>query len=72
MGDMFGQNSDGEVEDDQDEDTQWRMKRFEREQWLKENKKVSNILLVLFVQQGNKRDFAHVSVLLTIDIIKEH
>ncbi|XP_072031910.1 uncharacterized protein [Amphiura filiformis] len=39
MGDMFGQNSDGEVEDaDNDEDTQWRMKRFEREQWLKENK----------------------------------
>ncbi len=58
MGDMFGQNSDGEVEDDQDEDTQWRMKRFEREQWLKENKKVSNILLVLFMQQGNKKDFA--------------
>ena len=35
---MFSHDSDGEVEEEQDEDTQWRMKRFEREQWLKENK----------------------------------
>ena len=38
---MFNDNSDGEGLDENDEDTQWRMKRFEREQWLLENKQVN-------------------------------
>ncbi|XP_038074213.1 claspin-like isoform X2 [Patiria miniata] len=35
---LFPGNSDDEGEDEKDEDTQWRMERFKREQWLNEQK----------------------------------